>query len=153
MKSWKKNFFLIIFCHFTFVFEQKKKKMNCFICSVENPELFWTVENKATKGSTIALKKFNGSPEQQFQVFTNYILAGCSGLAIDYNGGAKEGTNVIQWDFHGNSNQQFHLTREGYIQAQNLVVGVNASQENQKLIATKPAKKPSQMWRLVTRKP
>ena len=127
--------------------------MNCFICSVGNPELFWTVENKAEKGSGIVLRKFNGSPEQQFQVFAKYIITGCSGLAIDYSGGAKEGAKVIQWDFHGNSNQQFQLTKEGYIRADNFVVGVNDLQENQSLNATKAAKKPTQMWRLVTRKP
>ena len=128
--------------------------MNCFICSVENPEFFWTVTDSKTIGSNIVLQKFTGNPEQQFQIFTNYIIAGCSGLSIDLSGGVKEGAALIQWDFHGKANQIFHTTPDQNIRCQNINIGANAIAANEKLIAMKPnGKNNHQKWRFVTRKP
>lgn len=105
------------------------------------------------KGSNITLQKFTGAPEQQFQVFTDYIICGCSGLSLDIKGGVGEGKEVIQWDFNGQSNQKFNFTRDGTVTVAGLNVVARSVNENQPLFITRPnTRDKGQIWRVVTRK-
>jgi hypothetical protein len=124
--------------------------MNTFITSASYNNLYWTVTDPNRKGSSITLQPFNGSPAQQFHVFPNNIIAGCSGFSVDVAGGLRQGGNLIQWDFHGGNNQQFRFNPDGTITVGELAISVD---QNYGLIADAHRAEPQQLWRICTRVP